>query len=953
LGIRPADAHIIFSDGFETGTTSWSLTGTWGRSSTIYYSGSYSLTDSPAGSYAVSTNHTATKATPFSLVGATSPTLSFWHRYAIESGWDYGYVEVSTNGTSWTSLASYTGTNNTWTQVTLSLAAYTGQANVYLRFRLYSDSIYAYDGWYIDDVVIDNGITAVNLTSPVTGNVWAGNTSKNVTWTYDGSLADAASFRLDYSTDGGATYPNNIASGLAIGTTSHAWTVPALDTSTARVRVQALDASSNVLATSASGNFTIDSTPPGAFTLVTPANAGCTGPTPFLDWNNSTGVSSYSLTVTPTTGSALTKTGLTISQYTLLTSEALSEAGNPHVWAVTALDTAGNTTSSGSWSFFVDNTPPDSFALSAPADGTYTRTSGLTLSWAASGDTGGCGLSKYRLYIDNVLCADNIPASATSIALSATSCTSLANGNHVWRVSASDGANNLTWCTAAPGGTGGWNFIVDNAGPTAPSLTAPAANAVISDPAPTFSWTASTDAGVGGVTYQLYLNGVATGSPTTDTSVTPGATLSDSGYSWYVRATDSLGNFTNSTTRTVTIDTTPPLAFSLLSPASGSCSTSPTPSLCWNATTDAVAGIYRYQLYVNSLLAGATTGTCTTPSSALSQGLHNWYVTAVDNAGNTRSSTDVRELRIDYTSPIGPALVSPSNGAQVTSPTPTLTWQTASDAGGIASYTVYVDGISRGTVTGDKLSWQPSNTLSFGSHSWQVVATDLCGLTGASATFSFAVADCITGQTEACPGTTEGICDPGTRTCGFTGEWSDCSGIIPAAEETCNDLDDDCDGVVDNGTNDCGGVCPLGQTLGSSCAGVNGCLEGTWECDGLNEVVCLCTQGDAGTDAGGAGSAGYAGESPFDAGVAGFGGGTSSGGTAGTGGDTPSGGRPSPDAGVDDAGVDDAGPDAGGFDTLSKGCGCRVAARAKSEAWLTVLLLGLAPFVRRRRLRQH
>ena len=64
---------------------------------------------------------------------------------------------------------------------------------------------------------------------------------------------------------------------------------------------------------------------------------------------------------------------------------------------------------------------------------------------------------------------------------------------------------------------------------------------------------------------------------------------------------------------------------------------------------------------------------------------------------------------------------------------------------------------------------------------------------------------CTTGQTQNC-GSEVGICTPGQQQCTAGGEWSECTGgIPPAGEETCDALDNDCDGSTDEG-------CPLTLT---------------------------------------------------------------------------------------------------------------------------------------------
>lgn len=96
---------------------------------------------------------------------------------------------------------------------------------------------------------------------------------------------------------------------------------------------------------------------------------------------------------------------------------------------------------------------------------------------------------------------------------------------------------------------------------------------------------------------------------------------------------------------------------------------------------------------------------------------------------------------------------------------------------------------------------------------------------------------------EQCDQPTPGSCTttcgtPGTRSC--TGcAWDSCE--VPA--DTCNDVDDDCDDTIDEGTNLCGGACGLLEQPGTVCDGEDAdlCAEGTWACDGLNGVACSDT----------------------------------------------------------------------------------------------------------------
>ena len=68
---------------------------------------------------------------------------------------------------------------------------------------------------------------------------------------------------------------------------------------------------------------------------------------------------------------------------------------------------------------------------------------------------------------------------------------------------------------------------------------------------------------------------------------------------------------------------------------------------------------------------------------------------------------------------------------------------------------------------------------------------------GNSHLFVGAISECTNGQTQPC-GTDVGACEFGTQTC-EAGAWSSCQDSIAPAEETCNGLDDDCDGTTDEG----------------------------------------------------------------------------------------------------------------------------------------------------------
>ncbi len=108
------------------------------------------------------------------LTGLAAPKLVFNSYWSIEEDWDYGYVEVSTDGQTWTQLddeqAFFRTTNPNGNnlgvgltgsgqgQLSFDLTQYAGQAALQVRVRYVTDAATQWNGWWIDDVqVTDSG----------------------------------------------------------------------------------------------------------------------------------------------------------------------------------------------------------------------------------------------------------------------------------------------------------------------------------------------------------------------------------------------------------------------------------------------------------------------------------------------------------------------------------------------------------------------------------------------------------------------------------------------------------------------------------------------------------------------------------------------------------------------------------------------------------------------------
>lgn len=168
----------LFEDDMESGGGSWVGESPWAISTENSHSSNHAWSDSPGGNYANYQDIWLTLNTPLNLTSLVNPTLTFWSWLDLETSYDYGYVEISTNGGStWTPIRTYTGHSLYWSLQTISLASYQNQTALRLRFRLTTDYSVVDDGWYIDDVVIGESDARDAAKSAIFGIVAGGATS--------------------------------------------------------------------------------------------------------------------------------------------------------------------------------------------------------------------------------------------------------------------------------------------------------------------------------------------------------------------------------------------------------------------------------------------------------------------------------------------------------------------------------------------------------------------------------------------------------------------------------------------------------------------------------------------------------------------------------------------------------------------------------------------------------
>jgi len=167
---------FVFVDTTNDPTNLWTITATpsnpkWEATYNTFYSEPTSFTDSKNGNYSNDATVTMTLTNAIDISSYSNPRLSFQTMFDVESNWDYGQVEVSTNnGASWIPLEGeftepgvgsfqpngepvYDGTQSSWVKEEISLSAYLSD-QFKVRFRLRTDGGVTRDGWYVDDIGI-------------------------------------------------------------------------------------------------------------------------------------------------------------------------------------------------------------------------------------------------------------------------------------------------------------------------------------------------------------------------------------------------------------------------------------------------------------------------------------------------------------------------------------------------------------------------------------------------------------------------------------------------------------------------------------------------------------------------------------------------------------------------------------------------------------------------------
>ena len=174
------------------------------------------------------------------------------------------------------------------------------------------------------------GTPVVAVVSPNGGEDWKAASVHSITWNATDDVA-VTSVDLAYSTDGGTTYPNTIATAIA-NSGAYAWTVPAFLTTNVRVRATAHDGSGNATADASDANFRIS-----AYTIT--ATAGANGGISPSGSSNVVEGGSKTYTMNPTAGYGVANVLVDGATVGAMSAYSFTNVNSSHTINVTFVDT--------------------------------------------------------------------------------------------------------------------------------------------------------------------------------------------------------------------------------------------------------------------------------------------------------------------------------------------------------------------------------------------------------------------------------------------------------------------------------------------------------------------------------------------------------------------------------------------------------------------------------------
>ena len=460
--------------------------------------------------------------------------------------------------------------------------------------------------------------------------------------------------------------------------------------------VQERDALQNWSATSTI-SVTIDTTGPSAPSVF--ATTLVSNGTPTWTWtgdNSGDGIGAFRYKFNdPSLGSGAVST----TSLSFTTSTSLGDG--TYTFYIQERDSLGNWSTTASISVEVDLSPPTSPSVSITSP-----TSDSTPVWSWSSGGGGSGTFRYKL--------NNSSLSSGATETDSTSFESelnLDDGSYILYVQERDAVGN--WSAA-----GSAQVTLDTFVPT-PSVLGTSLTS--SDP-PTWFWSSGGDDGIGTYRYKINNSSLESGATTTTaTELTPDSSLGEGAQILYIQERDTLGNWSESGSFTIEIDTTAPSSPSL----SGlSITSSSRPAWSWTPGGGG-NGNFRYQLDDSDFSSGSTLTQSNSflSGSDLSEGTHIFYVQESDAAGNWSSSGSF-STEVDQTPPNAPSV---SGVSPTTSMNPGWTWSSGGNGNGDFRYKLDDSDLTISATHTTNTSFQVTLGLDDGSHTLYVQERDDAG----------------------------------------------------------------------------------------------------------------------------------------------------------------------------------------------------------------------------------
>lgn len=473
----------------------------------------------------------------------------------------------------------------------------------------------------------------------------------------------------------------------------------------------ATDAAGNTGPDSAEVDFTIDITAPVAPVITSPEDGStvdtATPPIVGTAEPNSTVevfIDGVSIGTTPADG---------LGDWSLTPSAPLAEG--PHEATATATDATGGTgAESEPVAFTVDTAAPAAPVITSPTDGALLNDS--TPTFAGTAEAG----ATVEVFVDGTSIGTT---TAVGGAWNLTPGSPLAEGPHTVVATATDAGGNVSPDSNTVA------FSIDSVDPAAPVITSPEQDEVIDDPTPAITGTAEPNA-----TVNIIIDGVTVGTAPVDGSgawtFTPATPLDDGPHTVTATATDAAGNVGPAAAPVdFVVDTTAPAAPVITSPADGSTTNDPTPSISGTAEPGSTVEVFVDGTSIGTTTASDTGAWSLTPPAPLADGDHTATATATDALDRVSPPSAEVGFTIDTTPPAAPVITSPADGSSTTDPTPPITG--TAEPG--SEVTVIVDGTAIGSTTADEngdWTFTPTSPLPNGEHEITAEATDGAGNTG-------------------------------------------------------------------------------------------------------------------------------------------------------------------------------------------------------------------------------